>query len=226
MTSAMLKIHNTILFARRHGVRHFMHELNYRLTNYYHELRLGVDTVGTVESVKLGLVNTELHGYVPMGYKSICSALQRIPLDKSQCTFLDYGSGKGRAIIVAATLPYRRVIGIEISDQLLGIAKTNIDKMRLKRAKCIDLYNMDATQYTVSEDVNIVYLFNPFRGQVLQRVVSNIRDSYKRSPRKIYIVFFKNEHFENAINNSDWITRLWQTHFYPDCSCGIYVTRG
>lgn len=224
MNRAIQKTRNTIAFIRGHGVLSFLRELRYRVTNHYYERSLGVETAGTVKIEDLGFANSEFVDYAPIGYREIYSALERIPLEKSMSTFLDYGSGKGRAIIVAATLPFRRVIGIEISDRLLAIAEKNLNTMRHKRCKCVELFHMNATRYAVPGDVNLIYFFNPFGGRVVQKVVDNIYNSYKQTPREIYIIFFNNDLFESAVKNQNWITRTEQTRF-DKFRCGIYVTK-
>ncbi|HEV8718317.1 MAG TPA: class I SAM-dependent methyltransferase [Candidatus Binatia bacterium] len=228
MNRAVQKTRSTVYFLRRFGVLGFLEELRYRLTDHYYERRLGVETAGRLTATDLGFANAEFMDYDPIWYWEIYSALNRIPLNQSTSTFLDYGSGKGRAVIAAAALPFRRVIGIEISDRLLAIAKKNLDTMRHKRCKRVELLLTDATQYAVPEDVNLIYFFNPFAGQVLQAVIGNIYASYKQSPREMYIVFFNNHHFENAIKNQHWLTRIEQRSFHHydyNHSCGIYVTK-
>jgi 16S rRNA G966 N2-methylase RsmD len=228
MNSAVQKTRNAISFVKSSGVLGFLQELRLRVTNRYYERRIGVETVGMITMKDLGFANSEFVEYDPVGYQEIYSALARVPLDKSQSTFLDYGSGKGRAVIAAATLPFRRIIGIEISDRLLAIAKKNLATMKHRRCNCVDLVLMEATQYAVPTDVNLIYFYNPFTGQILQRVVDNIYASYKQSLREIYIIFFNNDHFEHAIKNQNWITRIdqWSFHHYGyKYSGGIYVTK-
>src|ERR1700719_3166712 len=41
-------------------------------------------------------------------------------------TFVDIGAGKGRALLLAAELPFRKVIGVELSEELARIAQKNI----------------------------------------------------------------------------------------------------
>jgi hypothetical protein len=77
----------------------------------------------------------------------------------------------------------------------------------------------------VPKDVNIIYFYNPFKGQVLKNVINNIYNSYKQYPRIIYIIFFNNNHFENVIANQDWVMQIYQKTFYSMYSCGIYVTK-
>ncbi len=42
-----------------------------------------------------------------------------------QDTFLDYGSGKGRALLAAARFPFGRVIGVELNEGECEIARSN-----------------------------------------------------------------------------------------------------
>src|SRR4051812_867924 len=197
MSRVVQKSRSIVAYIRRFGVLGFLHELRsraisramyrykdlrFRLTNYYYERRLGVETTGKVHMKSLGFANPELVFYEPTGYEAIYAALAKIPLDKSKSTFLDYGCGKGRAVIAAATLPFRRIIGLDISERLLAIAQKNLATMRHKRCACVELVHLDATQYVVPKEVNLIYFYNPFIGQVLRTVVSNIYDSYQQLP--------------------------------------------
>jgi len=224
------KFHNALRFIQKHGTSQFVRELHYRASNHYYEWRLGVDTLGYIEAGDLGYTSRELHDYAAVGYRTLYSILETVPIAKSASTFLDYGVGKGRVVVVAATFPFRRVIGIELSALLLEAAKDNVKKMRHRRAVAVDLYQADAAQYVVPGDVNIIHFFNPFRGEVLQDAVNHIRQSWEQYPRDIYILYMNNEHFEAVIANQDWLRRIYQADFYFGLakavySCGVYVTR-
>jgi tRNA1(Val) A37 N6-methylase TrmN6 len=41
-------------------------------------------------------------------------------------TFVDGGAGKGRALLLAAELPFRKVIGVELNEALARIAQRNV----------------------------------------------------------------------------------------------------
>jgi len=222
MDSFVRKLSNTIEFAKKSGWRTFLREVSYRVDNALCDWRLGVDTEGMVGLAELGISNPDLVDYVPLGYRAIWSTLRSIPLERAQSTFLDYGCGKGRAVVAAATLPYRRVIGVEISAELLGAAKRNVALMRSKRAQSVDLTHADAAKYRVPDDVNVIYFFNPFKGQVLQAVVGEILNSSRRAPRPIYIIYFNKKHFDQEIAASERIRKVSEMHVYPNYSCGIY----
>jgi 16S rRNA G966 N2-methylase RsmD len=104
--------------------------------------------------------------------------------------FLDIGSGMGRALLVAASYPFSRVIGVELSAHLNDIAQQNIHHLE-SRLKCRDItvVNADAVEYRVPDDVTVVFMANPFQGSIFQRVVHNILASYDRNPRRLRIVY-------------------------------------
>jgi hypothetical protein len=76
----------------------------------------------------------------------------------------------------------------------------------------------------VPDEVNIIYFYNPFRGSILENVIRNIYSSYKNTPRKIYIIFFNNDHFDNVLAHQDWLTKTDQLELHFNISCGLYET--
>ena len=51
--------------------------------------------------------------------------LNRIPVNRNTSVMLDYGCGKGRVIIAAASSEYKKLLGVELS-RLIGTAENNI----------------------------------------------------------------------------------------------------
>lgn len=105
--------------------------------------------------------------------------------------FLDLGAGKGRVVVQAAHLPFRRVIGVEISETLSAQARRNVDRRR-RRLACpsVEIVTADASAYSIPDDVTVVYMFNPFRGETFETAAQNILRSYERRPRRIVLVYF------------------------------------
>ena len=223
MIHAIAKARRACLLARKLGIRRFTQELGYRTANYYHERRLGVTTDTTVALADLGIDTAEQHDYMAMGYPHVWAALRAIPVDPRLSTFMDFGCGMGRAIVAAATLPYREIIGIDVSGQLIELARRNVDGMRWRKTRNIKLMVADASGFEIPDDVNLMYFYNPFHGEVLHRVVGNIRRSFNRAPRPIHIVFFNNGHFEKVVEHQTWLRKIWQKQFYPHYSCGAYL---
>jgi hypothetical protein len=225
MSRLATKIFRSATFAKNHGIRRFARELHYRTVEHCHERRLGVETARRVRLSDIGASNPDSRDSMPIGYAAFYSTLQSVPLPTSRIVFLDYGVGTGRAICAAATFPLDRIIGIDISETLVNSALENLNRMRHRQVTRVELRTIDAAEYKVPSDVNLIYFFNPFAGETLRRVVANICDSCHEHPRKIYIMYFNNDHFDRVVVDQPWLSKLSQTQFYPNISCGLYETR-
>lgn len=212
-------------FIRRFGPVRFGRELVYQFVNRFHEHRLGVRTSKTIRLTDIGIVSVDAMDSTPLGYGALFSVIRGLPIDYPSSVFLDYGAGKGRAVCVAATQPFRRVVGVDLSEVLIELARRNVNALRHRRAKQIDLLVVDATEFQVPHDANVVYFYNPFSGQTLRRVIANLRLSFERHPRTMHVIFFNNDHFDGMIAGEGWISKVRQTSFYPSISCGIYEAR-
>ena len=220
------KFSNALHLIYEQGLSYFITELWFRSLESYYELVLNVDTKGMMDKNELRQINNpDSIEYVPLGYYSIFSVIKKLPIDKSNSVFIDYGSGKGRAVAVAATFNFKRVVGIELSEHLVEIAKFNVENMRRKKAGKIEILQMDATHFEVPCDANVFYFFNPFVGNVLEKVVNNIYSSYINHPRKLYIVYFNLRHFEALVKNQNWLFKTYEQEIHPNYSCGIFETQ-
>ncbi len=100
--------------------------------------------------------------------------------------FLDYGSGKGGAIIHARYSGFRESIGIEFAKELHLIACRNIERLNLKNTTS---YLQDATEYLPPYNVSLIYLFNPFDEIVMDKVAKNIASLRGKYKNEVYIVY-------------------------------------
>ena len=50
----------------------------------------------------------------------------KLDVDHREFSFVDYGSGKGRVLMLAAAYPFRRILGVEFSESLDRVARDNI----------------------------------------------------------------------------------------------------
>jgi precorrin-6B methylase 2 len=102
--------------------------------------------------------------------------------------FIDYGSGMGRIVYeAAARYRFKRVIGLELSDHLNQIARSNLDR-NSKRLRCsnIQLVTADALEYQPPSDVTVAFFFNPFVGRTFETVVRRLLDAAEHRLRIIY----------------------------------------
>ena len=58
-------------------------------------------------------------GYAPTMPSALTQALAPLPIQHQDFTFIDIGCGKGRALLIAAQFPFRHLLGVEISTELV-----------------------------------------------------------------------------------------------------------
>ncbi len=215
----------TVELAARHGMGGLVKEYYYGLLDRYYDWYFDVDTRGLTSKEELNLCAEEWHEYSSVYYQHIFNALKRLPVEKSESVFLDYGCGKGRALIAANSIGYKKIIGIEIS-RLVDVASSNVTRMRHRKTLDIELKQCDATVFSVPSDVNIIYFYNPFRGATLEAVIKNIHSSYMKTKRRVFIVYFNNGHFDKIVSSCRWLTKRSQEEVHCRTSCAVYETIG
>ena len=101
-------------------------------------------------------------------------------------SFLDYGSGKGMAVIYAKKYGFKKVIGVEFAKELCDIANKNIKKIGLSD---IEIFYMDATEFIPSKGVRVIYFLNPFHERVLHEVLIKILKYKQIFLQDIYLIY-------------------------------------
>jgi SAM-dependent methyltransferase len=106
-------------------------------------------------------------------------------------TFIDIGSGKGRAVLLAATYPFQRVMGVEMSALLHQAALQNAAHFQAHRhdAPSIDFCCQDATVFPFPDDPLVLYFFHPFDESIMARVTAQMRQAVLRLPRPIFLLY-------------------------------------
>jgi SAM-dependent methyltransferase len=150
---------------------------------------LNVDTAQRVDLAQLGLDTTDRVSYEAAGWGELRRILRPTEVSRDD-VFLDLGSGKGRMILLAARYRFRRVIGVEIAEPLIAVARRNVARCRL-RPRCgeIELVNTDVLDYRIPDDVSVVYMFNPFGGAVFDAAVAQLIASVDRRPRHVRVIY-------------------------------------
>jgi tRNA A58 N-methylase Trm61 len=135
-------------------------------------------------------------GYGPVNATDFIRILEERHLRYEDFTFVDCGSGKGRAVLLAATFPFQKVIGVEFSAELHAIAESNIRQCPAETKKCgqIDLVLMDVTDYELPESPLVIFLFNPFEGPIMAGLVEKVKKSFASHPRPLVVIYFTPKH--------------------------------
>jgi SAM-dependent methyltransferase len=114
--------------------------------------------------------------YQPSSADLVRNAFEQLQLDLTEFTFIDFGSGKGRVLLLAAEYPFSQVIGVEFSRELNDIAQQNIEKMpaRLKRAGRVSSVWCDAAEFELPNTDLVCYFYNPFGSAVLAPLATKL----------------------------------------------------
>ncbi|HEU5400426.1 MAG TPA: class I SAM-dependent methyltransferase, partial [Terriglobales bacterium] len=152
----------------------------------------GVDTTWArlPMSVRLRELFTE-RLYQPTDPVEFHDVLKQVPADFSQFAFIDLGSGKGRALLLAAEYPFREIVGIEVQPELSRIAQQNIIRFPSDGRLCRSISSlcMDAREFRFPEGPILLYLFNPFPDYVLESVMRNFELSLCARPRPAFVIY-------------------------------------
>src|SRR2546423_716134 len=163
-----------------------------RFTDFLFDELTGMDTSKTVWHEQLEFDVDRGHHYVASSCFKLFDLhriLRGIAISGDD-VFIDFGSGKGRVLFVAAHYGFRKIIGVELSAKLNQIASRNIAKNRHRLVcKDVELVTVDAAQYDIPNDVTVAYLYNPFGSHVFSDVVDRIRASLVRSPRNFRLIY-------------------------------------
>lgn len=133
------------------------------------------------------------HAYYPVHRLSLNWALSQLDERLDEFTFVDYGAGRGRALLLAAMHPFRRVVGVEFASELHDDASMNIAQFPRSQMKCrkVECQLMDAVDFPIPNEKCVMLFNNPFNDEVMKTVLARITASYRAHPRRMYLVFIR-----------------------------------
>jgi hypothetical protein len=151
-----------------------------------------VDTTGVVQISEVSVLGQNgafAIQYEPVSPDELAEVLQQIDVRFEEYTFIDFGSGKGRVLLMAARYPFRRIVGVEFAKELHDIAARNLARFRGPR-QCgrIESIHSDATDFAIPAGPLVIFLNNPFRDPVMAAVMRNLSISLEAEPRDVVFV--------------------------------------
>jgi SAM-dependent methyltransferase len=102
--------------------------------------------------------------------------MSSLALSLEDFVFIDYGSGKGRALLLASEFPFKKVIGLEFSPELHRIAERNIQNWTSPRQRCkfVSSICIDFLDFVIPEDPAVLFFFDPCSEKMFSRVLEKI----------------------------------------------------
>jgi hypothetical protein len=158
------------------------------------DARHGVDTAGRIDLASLAIESPNwVHGTVYEATdEAVFAAITRaLPADLAAFTFVDFGSGKGKALLLAASLPFRQVVGVELSAELHGIAVENLARAGTVGRRCGQVVSVrgDALGFELPREPLVCYLYDPFDEAVMAPLAARIEASLRETPRPVYVAY-------------------------------------
>ncbi len=191
------------------------------------DARYGTDTGGylTPQEVAAG----REHDAQNYGYSAIAPSVFREALARwretlpgaakrlSAFTFVDVGAGKGRALLLAAEAPFRKVVGVEMNEELAGVARRNVARWSStarQRAK-IRVMQADALEFRWPRTPLLVYLYNPFACELVEQVSARLAAA-AASASGLADILYVNPTCADALSRQGKFSLLWTARIDMD----------
>jgi SAM-dependent methyltransferase len=184
---------------------------------------------------------TAYHGVAPSLFRKLLDRWQPLaqrPLE--QTAFLDIGAGKGRAMLLAAEYPFRRIVGVELHPALAAAARSNIERWQANHTgPAMRLEEGDAMRLRMPAGPCVVFLFNPFDIVLMDRLLDRLKSQFRDRRNELDILYVNDEQRRLIQEEHPQFQELWRGrlhHSREDRAAdkaiiehdadGLYVTTG
>jgi SAM-dependent methyltransferase len=191
--------------------------------------KYGTDTGGYLspeELVKGRANDAHNHGYsavAPSVFREACrrwrETLPAVSGRIEAYSFVDVGAGKGRVLLLAAELAFRKVIGVEISEELARTAQSNAARWsRVARPKAkIRVVNGDAAKFRWPRTPLLVYLYNPFACSLVTQVTEKLA-AVAASGSGLVDLLYVNPTCADVLSKQGLFVHLWTVRIPMDAA--------
>ena len=184
---------------------------------------------------------TAYHGTAPSLFRKLMAQWQRQarhPLEKT--AFVDVGAGKGRAMLLAGELPFRRIVGIELHPALAAAARRNVEQFAAKHvAPAMRVEEADVMRLRVPAGPCCVFLFNPFDLVLMDRFLDKLTRDFRGRESDLDLLYVNDEQRDLILQEYPRFEEVWRGRIHlshedrdadkaiiAHCANGLYVTSG
>jgi hypothetical protein len=174
-----------------------------------------VDTTSATVGWRNRLLGALYSPYQPTDPALFQEMMDGLEIEYSGFTFIDLGSGKGRALLMASDYPFRRILGVELLPELHRAAEENIRNYRNPAQQCFALKSVcqDAREFEFPPEPTVLYLFNPLPEDGLRQAVAKLEQSMHALERPVYVLYH-NPVLESVVAQSEVLRKIGGTHQY------------
>lgn len=184
---------------------------------------------------------TAYHGAAPSLFRKLMARWRSLASHAIERTaFIDIGAGKGRAMLLAAEYPFRRVAGVELHPALAATARQNVDRWQAKHTgPPIRLQEGDAMGLRMPSGPCLVFLFNPFDAVLMDRLLTRLVRQFRHRPGELELLYVNDEQRRLMLEEHASFKELWRGRIHlsqedrdadkaiiAHDAAGLYVTTG
>lgn len=113
-------------------------------------------------------------------------------------TFVDYGCGKGRAIVVAGEFPFHNLIGIELSSDLATTARANAAKIasRFPARPRVEIVGANVCDFRLPPGKLACYNYNAFGREIVAQIVAIFEAALSGDTAHMFFIYYNPVHYE------------------------------
>ncbi len=155
---------------------------------------------------------TAYHGVAPSLFRKLMARWQTLaqhPVEKT--AFLDIGAGKGRAMLLASELPFRRIVGVELHPALAAAARSNVEHWQaMYPTPPIRVEEADAMALRMPAGPCLLFLFNPFDVVLMDRLLDRLKQQFQKRPGELDLLYVNDEQREMMQDYHKEFRELWR----------------
>ena len=162
-----------------------------------------------------------IHGnnYCGIEPERFAAVMASVALRHEDFVFIDFGSGMGRALLMASEFPFRKVVGIEFSPELHTVATRNIRNYRRGANGCssVESVCVDILNFVLPPEPSVLFLFDPCDDVLFPRILANIRDSLNQHPRPLHLIYVAPGKKEALLDATDFLVKQGRNAQFQFC---------
>lgn len=181
------------------------------------DARYGTDTVQAVPVAAMDAVPAAAAAHavhyeasaIPKLQQALAAVVRALGGRLPACAFVDVGSGKGLAVMLASRHPFREVVGIEMAPALHAIAERNAVRFAAAHPDAAPMRFVlgDALTAPLPDGPAVVYLYNPFDATVLAPFAARLARATAQGHE--LLVAYVNPVHRELLDRADGYETLW-----------------
>lgn len=165
----------------------------YQILTHPFDREFGTDTSGQVAPEDLDVdpsLRRQMQVYIGSQPSIVRRVLARLP-EPDRFAFVDIGCGKGRPLLVASELPYVSITGIELSQELVQVARRNASTLakRFPGRTAIAVVVGNAAEYQLEQERVVLFYYHAFGRETLSAFVGHLERQLTGTSRQLFFVY-------------------------------------